>query len=264
MATLKVMHGRDLIQRMELVDQKEIMIGRHDKADIILDNVLVSRRHAKIGNVHGEWMILDTSNNNGLIINGKQVKRKSLRDKDEIEIGKYLIVFNQRQDELERDIAQAAAQPGADFKTSFNDLIKGKSKRPQKEVLTQSQSQVDVTEETMRIDPTQLEQIRKQMSTRRSPHLVALTEMDKATYPLDKSRVTIGKGIDATIRINGGLTISKLHAVLYPENRHWFVEHLGGLSKTKVNGNKVTKQLLREGDQIEIGSFKFKFMDGVK
>jgi len=264
MATLKIMHGRDVVQRLDLIDQKEVSIGRNDKADVILDNVLVSRMHAKIGNAGGEWVILDASNSNGLLINGKKVKRKPLRDKDEIQIGKYSLVFNQRIDELERDIAQASSKPGADFKTSFTDLLQDQKIVPQNELLTQTHSNVDITEETMRLAPDHLENIRKKMSTRRSPHLVALSIMDKTTYPLDKARVTIGKGIDATIRVKGGFTIAKVQTLLFPENGHWFIEHLAGLSKTKVNGSRISKQLLHEGDKIEVGDFKFKFMDYVK
>jgi hypothetical protein len=65
-------------------------IGRSTAADLRLDDVTVSRRHALIVRTpENELRALDDRSLNGLFVNGERVEWTPLRDGDELEIGRY-------------------------------------------------------------------------------------------------------------------------------------------------------------------------------
>lgn len=55
--------------------------------------------------------------------------------------------------------------------------------------------------------------------------------------------------------------ISQAHAVIINTGRGLFIKDLASRSHTYVNKQKVTEALLREGDKVQVGSFKFRFTD---
>jgi len=76
-----------------LLDADVTTVGRHPDADIFLDDVTVSRKHAEI--VHGErgHRIRDVGSLNGTYVNRVRVDAVDLRNGDEIQIGKYRFKF---------------------------------------------------------------------------------------------------------------------------------------------------------------------------
>ncbi len=92
MAHVIVMHGRDVIQKIKL-EKVENLIGRSLGAEIPLDNVLVSRRHAMLAKERGIWIVRELSGKNGIYVNGERVRKHALRDGDQIGVGKYTIRF---------------------------------------------------------------------------------------------------------------------------------------------------------------------------
>jgi predicted RNA-binding Zn-ribbon protein involved in translation (DUF1610 family) len=65
-------------------------IGRSGSADICLDDVTVSRRHALIVRTpEDELRALDDRSLNGLFVNGERAEWAPLSDGDELEIGRY-------------------------------------------------------------------------------------------------------------------------------------------------------------------------------
>ena len=65
-------------------------IGRSVTADIRLDDPSVSRRHALVVNEPGRALrVLDDRSLNGVFVNGEIVEWGTLRDGDELAIGRY-------------------------------------------------------------------------------------------------------------------------------------------------------------------------------
>jgi pSer/pThr/pTyr-binding forkhead associated (FHA) protein len=62
-------------------------IGRSITADIELENITVSRRHALVVHEHGETILLDDGSRNGIWLNGARVARAVLHDGDTIVLG---------------------------------------------------------------------------------------------------------------------------------------------------------------------------------
>jgi pSer/pThr/pTyr-binding forkhead associated (FHA) protein len=69
-------------------------IGREHSNDICLENLAVSRFHAKIYRQDWTFYIEDLGSTNGTALNDKMVKWKAgLRKNDKITIAKYTLVF---------------------------------------------------------------------------------------------------------------------------------------------------------------------------
>ena len=71
------------------IDQDEIIIGRDAGNDIQIDNVAVSREHARIIRGPNYYLIEDLNSTNGTFVNGKKINKKFLQEVDEILIGKH-------------------------------------------------------------------------------------------------------------------------------------------------------------------------------
>lgn len=76
-----------------LLDQDEVAIGRSSESDIFLDDITVSRKHALIRRVDGEYELVDEGSLNGSYINGQLVQSARLAIGDEIQIGKFRVNF---------------------------------------------------------------------------------------------------------------------------------------------------------------------------
>ncbi|MBN9187386.1 MAG: FHA domain-containing protein, partial [Microbacterium sp.] len=62
------------------------VIGRDPSADVVLDDALVSKRHARI-NVDAEVEIIDLNSANGIIVGGEQIARTPLAPGDVVVLG---------------------------------------------------------------------------------------------------------------------------------------------------------------------------------
>lgn len=83
----RVMNGPNEGRRIEINDAREIVFGRDDKADVVLQNDLVSRLHAKVRRDWEGTHVEDLKSRNGVRVNRQRITRKSLKDRDELEIG---------------------------------------------------------------------------------------------------------------------------------------------------------------------------------
>jgi pSer/pThr/pTyr-binding forkhead associated (FHA) protein len=76
------------------LDTPVTQIGRHPDSDIFLDDITVSRRHAEIRQAEGAGFSLhDVGSLNGTYVNRERVEEAELRSGDEIQIGKFKLVF---------------------------------------------------------------------------------------------------------------------------------------------------------------------------
>ncbi len=75
------------------VSKKFTTIGRHPESDIFLDDVTVSRRHAEVHRDGEAILISDVGSLNGTYLNRTRIESISLRSGDEVQIGKFKLVF---------------------------------------------------------------------------------------------------------------------------------------------------------------------------
>lgn len=90
---LRVMNGPLEGERLELADAQEYIIGRDDDVALTLKDDLVSRRHAKIRRDLSGTHVEDLASRNGIKVNRKRTKKKTLKDRDELEVGSVRLLF---------------------------------------------------------------------------------------------------------------------------------------------------------------------------
>ena len=76
-----------------LLDIPLTVAGRHPDADIFLDDVTVSRRHAEIARDGVSFTVRDLDSLNGTYLDGERATEGALSDGSEIQIGKYRMTF---------------------------------------------------------------------------------------------------------------------------------------------------------------------------
>lgn len=77
-----------------LLDQDVVNAGRHPDSEIFLDDVTVSRRHATFTrDDQGRFTVADAGSLNGTYVNRDRIESAALTDSDEVQIGKYRLVF---------------------------------------------------------------------------------------------------------------------------------------------------------------------------
>ena len=75
------------------IDSDSTMIGRHPDSDIFLDDVTVSRKHAEIRRSDAGFGVVDVGSLNGTYVNRERVEEASLASGDEIQVGKFKLIF---------------------------------------------------------------------------------------------------------------------------------------------------------------------------
>jgi pSer/pThr/pTyr-binding forkhead associated (FHA) protein len=91
-ALLVVKRGPNAGSRF-LLDQAVTSAGRHPDSDIFLDDVTVSRRHAEFRLESADFQVVDVGSLNGTYVNREPVDSAVLANGDEVQIGKFRLVF---------------------------------------------------------------------------------------------------------------------------------------------------------------------------
>ena len=71
----------------------EITLGRGSDCDVQIDRDSVSRRHARVFQLSGEWYVEDLGSTNGSYINDRPIQRSPLSDADFLKIGSAIFKF---------------------------------------------------------------------------------------------------------------------------------------------------------------------------
>jgi pSer/pThr/pTyr-binding forkhead associated (FHA) protein len=91
-ALLIVQRGANAGSRF-LLDTDLVTVGRHQASDIFLDDISVSRRHATFTRTSEGTVVKDVGSLNGTYVNRDLVDERLLRNGDEVQIGKFRLVY---------------------------------------------------------------------------------------------------------------------------------------------------------------------------
>ena len=92
-ALLLVLRGPNTGARF-LLDSAITTTGRHPDSDIFLDDVTVSRKHAVFEQEGDTFVVRDVGSLNGTYVNRERIDSAVLRAGDEVQIGKFRLVFH--------------------------------------------------------------------------------------------------------------------------------------------------------------------------
>ncbi len=228
MPEIIVKYEGKVIERV--VTQKgRISIGRTPNNDIVLDNKAVSRKHASIEFDQNSALILDNESLNGTFVNSRKITEETLRDNDQITIGKFNLIYHQ-------DISKESQLPGIDMTM----VLKTKK---QKELLHKDRKGREISEMAG------------------GSVLLGEAETIQKQFPLNKPVITFGKSKFVNIPVKGFM-VSKIQAKINQEEQGFMLVNVGRKDKTKVNGECVINCRLRNDDLIEVGKSVFRFVQG--
>ncbi len=91
-ALLIVRRGPNIGARF-LLDADVTSVGRHPDAEIFLDDVTVSRKHAEFVREGARFVVRDLGSLNGTYYNGERVDTAPLEDGAEVQVGKFRLTF---------------------------------------------------------------------------------------------------------------------------------------------------------------------------
>jgi pSer/pThr/pTyr-binding forkhead associated (FHA) protein len=91
-ALLVVQRGPSAGSRF-LLDTDVVSAGRHPDSEIFLDDVTVSRRHAEFRRGSDGYTVADVGSLNGTYVNRDRIDEVALQGGDEVQIGKYRLVY---------------------------------------------------------------------------------------------------------------------------------------------------------------------------
>lgn len=94
-ALLVVVSGPDAGAQI-LLDTDVVTVGRSPNADIFLDDVTVSRKHAEFVRTPSGFTLRDTGSLNGTYVSRQLIDSIELRNGADVQIGKFRMIFQQR------------------------------------------------------------------------------------------------------------------------------------------------------------------------
>jgi pSer/pThr/pTyr-binding forkhead associated (FHA) protein len=215
------------------VDQAETIIGRGNDAHLVLPNVSVSRYHAKLLSIEGEWRVEDLDSRNGLLVNGESCKTHVLKTGDEVQVGKFLLVFlsDERQDQV--------------YKGRFVSYM------PQ----YKAHNQLD-GDNTFQIDKADLDRLKAQTRVMREAKLVSVLDSRKTWLPHDRE---LKFGAKSEVPVEGRFSGGHVATIRWEHGVH-VLEKISRFTKVMVNGTDVkTVTRLKHGDTLTVGSSRFRY-----
>jgi hypothetical protein len=72
----------------------ELFVGRHPSCDLVISQLSVSRRHARLMFRDGRWIVHDLASTNGTTVNGLKVGRCELRPGDRLALGNHQLLVD--------------------------------------------------------------------------------------------------------------------------------------------------------------------------
>jgi hypothetical protein len=79
------------------------------------------------------------------------------------------------------------------------------------------------------------------------------------TYVPQGDETMIGRSPDNPVFLDD-VTVSRKHAQLVERDGRWFIEDQGSLNGTFVNRKRVDSAELSDGDELQIGKYRFTFL----
>jgi pSer/pThr/pTyr-binding forkhead associated (FHA) protein len=233
MAILSLMYNKKTLENFPIGMGDTFVIGRQDTNDIVIDNLAVSLLHAKIESIGDEYLLIDLHSENGSFVNEQRIKAHWLTDGDAITIGKHTLLFsNPRNKNLPDKMSSSVIRTMRMDTAKFRELLKKNGLEVQPESKAKNYP---------------------------AATLVFLSERRK-NLPLSEKTVRIGKALTSDIVVQG-IFVGKTAAVINWMEDGWHISYVGGLSKVKVNGSRVTNEVkLNWMDIITIGKTKMQFV----
>jgi pSer/pThr/pTyr-binding forkhead associated (FHA) protein len=208
---------------------KAMIVGR-EACDIIIDDAMISSRHAKLELDDQILSVKDLGSTNGTFVNGKQIKEAMLKAGDEIRFDK---------------MAFTVKGPG-----------RSSAKTAVRSALNLAKTQV----RNATIAKTQVKPAPDHCAPSQALLEVVKGHSGQQIFELKGSSLTIGRMAENDIVLADEM-VSGCHAQLTCADGVWTIEDKGSANGTLINDTKVTQKVIKPGDRLSIGQVELCFKD---
>ncbi len=92
MATISVILGDQQLGTHPM-KHHPFLIGRDAACDVPIENIGISRKHCRFTFEGGRYFVEDAGSSNGTFVNSERVEKSEVKDGDEVQAGKFKLVF---------------------------------------------------------------------------------------------------------------------------------------------------------------------------
>jgi ABC-type multidrug transport system ATPase subunit/pSer/pThr/pTyr-binding forkhead associated (FHA) protein len=225
------------VTRFEL-SREVTRLGRDPESEVVIDAAaaVVSRRHAEVRKVEGQYAVVDLKSFNGTLLNGQRIPGTAkLFDQDQIQLGTGGPILRLVDPAHPARARQAAQQQGAapasqPIPSEFGQIA---AMARRQTIVSRSGS----------LPPQPLP------GSAAQPQLLARVSFDQ------RAQLSVGRAGDNDIRLDG-LQISNHHARFARSNGSLTLEDAGSTNGVYVNGQRISgRQSIQLSDVIQIGPF---------
>jgi len=203
-----------------------LILGRAQISDIVIPDTRVSRSHARLECSHETCVVNDLGSVNGTWVNGQRITEVHLKHGDSLAVGDSMLRFEAVEEDPSPELSMTAIAPNFDGGTE---------------------------EETSALP--------MEVSNTREPRLVIHTPNGTSEVCLNDDVVRLGRDPRNEVVLNTAES-SRRHAVIERRNDSFFIRDLSSTNGTWVRGQKVTEQVLEDGDTIRVGRVRMVFKKG--
>ncbi len=244
--------------------RERMTIGRRADNDICLPNLAVSGEHAAIVTIQADSFLEDLGSTNGTLVNGAPISKYLLRDGDQIDVGRHMLVYCLDEDAvLTADIVRGSARSAAGDLGERVEAAKPFLRQPReasggamrRERAAANAAARRALAPVPALERTQANAVQK--VTRPPPSTASLKVLSGPgaghAIPITKVRTTLGRaGVQVAMLIHTGDTFA--------------LSVVEGDRLPTVNGAAMTasEAVLAAGDVIEIMGAKLEFVPAPK
>jgi pSer/pThr/pTyr-binding forkhead associated (FHA) protein len=220
---LTILGGVDRDKRFLLKNLSVFEAGRSQGNHIFFKDASVAMSHFRVYRDGQHFSIYDLGSTKGTLVNGKPVEKVDLQPGDRIQAGDVTMVFEL----VDPDASGRLASSAPDSAEKDAQALHG-----------------GVITKTARSTPT----------------LIVLEGQDRGKrYPLaGKAQFKIGRSATADLRLCDA-KVSRDHCLVESVRDHYVIVDLESANGTVVNGDRVKKTVLKEGDFIRLGYTMLKY-----
>jgi len=206
------------------------LLGRAEDNDVVLADIGVSRRHARILVQSKGVAIEDMGSGNGVYFQGRRCHRQMLKNGDEILVDPFTLRFRMHEEDTENDGITAELEDVDD-----DDTVR----------VALRSSRAHETEE------------RPALAAPLGQLVTLVGQRLHDQYTIDGS-LTLGRS-EAQNVILFDPAASRNHAVIEYLGGDFWLRDDGSANGTFVNSSRIREQCLRDGDRVRIGGTEFRF-----
>lgn len=221
--SLTVVEGQEPGKRFLLKNLSVFEAGRSQGNHVYLKNESVAMSHFRVYRTGQEYSIYDLGSSKGTLVNGERIDKVELHPGDKIQVGDMLLVFDLVDADTTGRLASSAPDSNENDAQSLNGGIMTKTARS-------------------------------------VPALIVIDGQDRGKrFPLEgKNQFKIGRSATSDLKLADG-KVSRDHAMIEALKDQHVIVDLESANGTVVNGDRVRKTVLKEGDFIRLGYTMLKY-----